>query len=71
MNSKAYHIGTVGQKWNEKEKQAWYEQVLVKRLYQQEVVSKIQALTQGFEVFQKLREAKNKRNTCLLYFLGD
>ncbi|EKO3903233.1 M14 family metallocarboxypeptidase [Vibrio fluvialis] len=53
MNSAyTYPIGTPGQKWGNAERQAWRAQTTIKREYQQEVVSKIQALSQSFNVEQ-------------------
>ncbi|NTS77122.1 M14 family metallocarboxypeptidase [Catenovulum sp. SM1970] len=39
-----YPIGTPGQKWGPQENQQWFELQTVKRSYQEQVVSKIQAL---------------------------
>lgn len=53
MNSAyTYPIGTPGQKWGNAERQAWRAQTTIKREYQQEVVPKIQALSQSFNVEQ-------------------
>ncbi|MBY7811009.1 M14 family metallocarboxypeptidase [Vibrio fluvialis] len=53
MNSAyTYPIGTPGQKWGNAERQAWRAQTTIKREYQQEVVPKIQALSQSFSVEQ-------------------
>lgn len=53
MNSAyTYPIGTPGQKWGNAERQAWRAQTTIKREYQQEVVPKIQALSQPFNVEQ-------------------
>ncbi|MBL4283732.1 M14 family metallopeptidase [Vibrio fluvialis] len=53
MNSAyTYPIGTPGQKWSNAERQAWRAQTTIKREYQQEVVPKIQALSQSFNVEQ-------------------
>ncbi|MBY8085769.1 M14 family metallocarboxypeptidase [Vibrio fluvialis] len=53
MNSAyTYPIGTPGQKWGNAERQAWRAQATIKREYQQEVVPKIQALSQPFNVEQ-------------------
>lgn len=53
MNSAyTYPIGTPGQKWGNAERQAWRAQTTIKREYQQEVVPKIQALSQSFNVKQ-------------------
>lgn len=50
--SNTYPIGTVGQKWGEEEKAQWLAQQTVKRSYQEEVVTKIDALRDRFDVSQ-------------------
>lgn len=47
-----YPIGTPGQPWGEAERKAWCEQRDVKRNYQEEVVTKIDALRERFNVEQ-------------------
>ncbi|MGR5133656.1 M14 family metallopeptidase [Vibrio alfacsensis] len=47
-----YPIGTPGQPWTEADRQAWFEQRDIKRSYQQEVVKKIDALRDRFNVEQ-------------------
>ncbi|AQW60045.1 M14 family metallopeptidase [Vibrio owensii] len=47
-----YPVGTPGQPWGEAERKAWYEQRDVKRSYQEEVVTKIDALRERFDVEQ-------------------
>ncbi|MCG9610979.1 M14 family metallocarboxypeptidase [Vibrio harveyi] len=47
-----YPIGTLGQSWGEAERKAWREQRDVKRSYQEEVVTKINALRERFDVEQ-------------------
>lgn len=47
-----YPIGTPGQSWGEAERKAWCEQRDVKRSYQEEVVTKIDALRERFDVEQ-------------------
>ncbi|MHA2709980.1 M14 family metallopeptidase [Vibrio owensii] len=47
-----YPIGTPGQPWGEAERKAWGEQRDVKRSYQEEVVTKIDALRERFDVEQ-------------------
>ncbi|ENB2046853.1 M14 family metallopeptidase [Vibrio alginolyticus] len=47
-----YPIGTPGQPWNEEERKAWLATQEVKRNYQDEVVSKIDALRERFDVEQ-------------------
>ncbi|OAN13342.1 peptidase [Photobacterium jeanii] len=47
-----YPIGTQGQPWGEQEKAEWLAQVTVKRSYQEEVVTKINALAKRFTLEQ-------------------
>ncbi|WP_045417211.1 M14 family metallopeptidase [Vibrio owensii] len=47
-----YPIGTPGQPWGEAERKAWCEQCDIKRSYQEEVVTKIDALRERFDVEQ-------------------
>lgn len=47
-----YPIGTPGQPWGEAERKAWCEQRDVKRSYQEEVVTKVDALRERFDVEQ-------------------
>lgn len=47
-----YPIGTPGQPWGEAERKAWCEQRDVKRSYQEEVVTKIDALRERFDIEQ-------------------
>ncbi|YCO01655.1 M14 family metallopeptidase [Vibrio sp. VNB-15] len=47
-----YPIGTPGQPWGDAERKAWCEQRDVKRSYQEEVVTKIDALRERFDVEQ-------------------
>lgn len=47
-----YPIGTPGQPWTEEERKAWLATQEVKRSYQDEVVSKIDALRERFDVEQ-------------------
>ncbi|MFH4676588.1 M14 family metallopeptidase [Vibrio diabolicus] len=47
-----YPIGTPGQPWSEEERKAWLATQEVKRSYQDEVVSKIDALCERFDVEQ-------------------
>ncbi|NRF12932.1 M14 family metallopeptidase [Vibrio coralliilyticus] len=51
-SSYSYPIGTPGQKWQDAERLAWREQTTIKREYQQEVVPKIQALQERFDIEQ-------------------
>lgn len=51
-SSYTYPIGTPGQKWGDAERIAWREQTTIKREYQQEVVPKIKALAERFNVEQ-------------------
>ena len=53
MNSEhTCQIGTVGQKWSDKEKALWLEQQSVKRSYQEEVLDKLDTLKSAFSVIQ-------------------
>ncbi|WP_120512171.1 M14 family metallopeptidase [Photobacterium salinisoli] len=53
MSSKrTYPIGTPGQKWTMKEKAEWLAQLTIKRSYLDEVVTKIDALKDRFDVSQ-------------------
>ena len=47
-----YPIGKPGQKWQEQERKEWYEQTTTKREYQKEVVPKISALSEQFDIEQ-------------------
>lgn len=47
-----YPIGTPGQKWGEEERLAWRAQTHIQREYQSDVVPKIQALAEQFDVAQ-------------------
>ncbi|KEQ19793.1 M14 family metallopeptidase [Endozoicomonas numazuensis] len=47
-----FPIGTPGQKWDEEERKAWYKQTTIKREYQKEVVPKIMALKERYDVGQ-------------------
>jgi len=47
-----YPIGKPGQKWQEQERNDWYTQTTIKREYQKEVVPKISALADQFDVEQ-------------------
>ncbi|MFA0569677.1 M14 family metallopeptidase [Vibrio gallaecicus] len=47
-----YPIGKPGQKWQEQERKEWYEQTTIKREYQKEVVPKISALSDQFDIEQ-------------------
>ncbi|CAM4360029.1 M14 family metallopeptidase [Vibrio agarivorans] len=47
-----YPIGVSGQPWGDEEKKAWLDSRAVQRLYQEEVVPKIQALADQFEINQ-------------------
>ena len=50
--SNTYPIGTVGQKWGSEEKAQWLAQQEIQRSYQEEVVTKIDALRDRFDVSQ-------------------
>lgn len=45
-----YPIGKTGEKWGDDEKLQWLTQQSIKRSYQQEVLTKIEALTSDFDV---------------------
>lgn len=47
-----YHIGIAGQKWSDTEKQQWLAEQTIKRSYQDEVISKIDALSLHYDVIQ-------------------
>ncbi|MCG7585936.1 peptidase, partial [Photobacterium sp. OFAV2-7] len=51
-SSHSYPIGTPGQKWSDKEKAAWLEQVTIKRSYQDEVVTKLTPLGERFDLLK-------------------
>lgn len=46
------HIGTPGQPWNDLDKAKWREQATIKRSYAEEVITKVSALGERFEVIQ-------------------
>jgi hypothetical protein len=50
--SSAHAIGTPGQKWGAQEKSAWRKQATIKRSYQDDAVTKIDALRSDFDVVQ-------------------
>ena len=52
MTQAEYSIGTQGKKWGAEEKQQWYQQQQIKRSYLDDVVTKINAEQQVFEVVQ-------------------
>ncbi|NOH95776.1 M14 family metallocarboxypeptidase [Vibrio sp. 99-70-13A1] len=52
QNSYTYPIGKPGEKWQERERKEWYEQTTIKREYQKEVVPKISALSDQFDIEQ-------------------
>ncbi|MGF1711790.1 M14 family metallocarboxypeptidase [Vibrio kagoshimensis] len=52
QNTYTYPIGKPGQKWQEQERKEWYEQTTIKREYQKEVVPKISALSEQFDIEQ-------------------
>ncbi len=47
-----YPVGTFGKPWGEPERKAWLEKTAIKREYQQEVVPKIKALGERFDIEQ-------------------
>jgi len=48
----AYPIGTAGKKWGGAEKAAWLAEQTIKRSYAQEVVTKLQAMKEHFDIEQ-------------------
>jgi len=50
ISDKFYPIGTPGQKWGTEDRKEWLTQITIKREYQKEVVSKIKALCDRFDV---------------------
>ncbi|UUM32123.1 M14 family metallopeptidase [Vibrio japonicus] len=48
----SYPIGTPGEKWGEAQRLEWRDQTTIKREYQKEVVPKINALSEQFDVEQ-------------------
>lgn len=52
MSTAFYPIGTPGTPWGEQEKAQWLASITVKRSYQTEVVDKVQALADKFDVIQ-------------------
>ncbi|MBY6196091.1 M14 family metallocarboxypeptidase [Vibrio hangzhouensis] len=52
QNSFQYPIGTPGQKWTDKEVALWRQSTNVKRLYSTDVLPKIDALRDAFDVIQ-------------------
>jgi hypothetical protein len=51
-NNPEYPIGTQGQKWDESDNNQWLAKQTIKRSYQDEVISKIDALSSSFDVIQ-------------------
>ncbi|WP_448216314.1 M14 family metallopeptidase [Endozoicomonas sp. 2B-B] len=51
-SSYRFPIGTPGQVWGKEERKVWYEQTTIKREYQREVVPKIMALKEHYDVEQ-------------------
>ncbi|MFT4937722.1 MAG: hypothetical protein ACI88A_000740 [Paraglaciecola sp.] len=51
-NEKAYPVGTPGKPWGEQEKAQWLQMQTVKRSYQEQVLGKLAALQQNFEILQ-------------------
>ncbi|WOG26463.1 M14 family metallocarboxypeptidase [Endozoicomonas sp. 8E] len=49
-SSYRFPIGTPGQVWGKEERKAWFEQATIKREYQKEVVPKIMALKERYDV---------------------
>jgi hypothetical protein len=51
-DAETYPIGTPGTKWDESEKAMWFAEQSVKRSYSEEVISKLEALSDHFNVEQ-------------------
>ncbi|WNC73281.1 M14 family metallocarboxypeptidase [Thalassotalea psychrophila] len=68
LNNDQYPIGTPGQKWGDAEKAQWLAMQTIKRSYQQEVVSKIDALKANFDV-EQYGELDYAANTYPLYVI--
>ena len=47
-----FPIGTPGEPWNDAEKRAWFEARSIERSYREEVLAKVEALDDSFEVIQ-------------------
>ncbi|MEW6991077.1 M14 family metallocarboxypeptidase [Colwelliaceae bacterium 6441] len=47
-----YPIGSLGVKWGDNEKQQWFSQQIIKRSYQDEVLSQIEGLANVFDIEQ-------------------
>jgi len=52
MSDSVYSIGTQGQPWADKEKALWLTQQDIKRSYQDEVLTKLEALSSSFDMIQ-------------------
>jgi hypothetical protein len=52
IKQQAYPIGTIGKKWDSEEKQQWFKQQSIKRSYRDEVLTKIKALQDDFDIEQ-------------------
>lgn len=50
MNNDIYHIGTPGQKWSDEEKAQWLNEQNKKRLYDEEVISKLEKLARDLDI---------------------
>lgn len=51
-HQQAYPIGTPGQKWQQAEKDAWLAKQSIQRVYQDEVINKLSALSEQFDLEQ-------------------
>lgn len=51
-NAQTYPIGTLGKKWGESEKAAWFARQKIQRSYSEEVLGKLEPLKQRFDVEQ-------------------
>ncbi len=52
MSEAIYSIGQQGQPWGESEKALWFEQQSIKRSYQEQVLTKLEALAPSFDMIQ-------------------
>jgi hypothetical protein len=51
-NQKTYPIGTPGKKWGQQEKATWYDSQVIRRSYADEVISRLEALKDRFDIEQ-------------------
>jgi len=64
MSKNQYHIGTPNQKWGEQEKLQWLNEQEIQRSYNDEVIAKLDKLTNDFdiEIYGELEYAVGKYN---------